>query len=48
MDVKEMLEKIIERGKQEDMYKLNDMLDELICELKEEIHELYEHYIMSL
>lgn len=48
MDVKEMLEKIIERGKQEDMYKLNDMLDELICELKEEKHELYEHYKMCL
>lgn len=48
MDVKEMLEKIIDNGRQDDMYKLNDMLDELICELKDTNHDLYEQYKMNL
>lgn len=48
MKIKKMLETIIERGKVEDMYKLNDMLDELICDLKEQKPKLYKEYKMEL
>lgn len=44
MEIKEMLQRIIEKGNREDMYKLNDMLDELICDLKEQKPKLYEEY----
>ena len=43
-----MLEVIINKGKTEDMYKLNDMLDELICDLKEKQPKLYKEYKMKL
>lgn len=43
-----MLEVIIDKGKTEDMYKLNDMLDELICDLKEKQPKLYKEYKMKL
>ena len=48
MKVKEMLAKIIEKGSIEDMYKLNDMLDELICDLKEQKPKLYKDYKTQL
>lgn len=48
MKIKEMLQIIIEKGKTEDMYKLNDMLDELICDLKEQKPKLYKEYKMKL
>lgn len=44
MKIKQMLTKIIENGNIEDMYKLNDMFDELICELKEQKPRLYKEY----
>lgn len=48
MKIKKMLEIIIDKGKTEDMYKLNDMLDELICDLKEQKPKLYKEYKMKL
>lgn len=48
MKIREMLGIIIERGKVEDMYKLNDMLEELICDLKEQKPKLYKEYKMKL
>lgn len=48
MKIKKMLEVIIDKGKTEDMYKLNDMLDELICDLKEKQPKLYKEYKMKL
>lgn len=48
MKVKEMLTKIIEKGNIEDMYKLNDMLDDLICDLKEQKPKLYKEYKKEL
>lgn len=48
MKIKEMLEQIIDRGDSQSMYKLNDMLDDLICDLKEEKPKLYEKYKMEL
>lgn len=44
MKIKEMLETIIDKGKTEDMYKLNEMLDNLICDLKQDNPELYQEY----
>ena len=48
MKIKEMLNVIIDKGKIEDMYELNDMLDELICDLKEQKPKLYEKYKTQL
>lgn len=48
MKIKKMLEVIIDKGKTEDMYKLNDMLDKLICDLKEKQPKLYKEYKMKL
>ena len=48
MKIKKMLEVIIDKGKTEDMYKLNDMLDERICDLKEKQPKLYKEYKMKL
>ena len=48
MKIKKMLEIIIDKGKSEDMYALNDMLDELICDLKEKQPKLYKEYKMKL
>lgn len=44
MKTKEYIEKIIENGKPEDMYKLNEMLDDLICDLKQDNPDLYKEY----
>ena len=43
-----MLTKIIDKGNIEDMYKLNEMLDELICDLKEQKPKLYKEYKKQL
>ena len=43
-----MLAKIIDKGNIEDMYKLNDMLDNLICDLKEQKPKLYKEYKKEL
>mgnify|MGYP000019427310 FL=1 len=48
MGVKEMLEKVIDKGKQEDMHKLNDMLKELICDLKIKDPKMYKEYKTEL
>lgn len=48
MKIKEMLAKIIDKGNIEDMYKLNEMLDELICDLKEQKPKLYKEYKKQL
>ena len=44
MKVKTMIEKIIEDGDSEKMYKLNDMLNELICDLKVHNPKMYHDY----
>ena len=48
MKIKEMLNVIIDKGKSDDMYKLNDMLNDLICDLKEQNPKLYQEYKMDL
>lgn len=48
MKIKEILDVIIEKGKTEDMYKLNYMLNDLICDLKEQNPELYHEYKKEL
>lgn len=48
MKIKEMLAKIIDKGNIEDIYKLNDMLDNLICDLKEQKPKLYKEYKKEL
>lgn len=44
MKIKEYISKIVSKGKQEDMECLSDMLDELICDLKEKNPKLYKKY----
>lgn len=48
MKIKEMLNVIIDKGNVKDMYKLNEMLNELICDLKEQNPRLYREYKMEL
>lgn len=48
MKIKEMIHKIIDSGNTEKMYKLNEMLDDLICDLKETDPEKYKEYKMCL
>lgn len=48
MKVREMLEVIIDRGRNEDMVKLNEMLNDLICDLKEQKPKLYKEYKKEL
>lgn len=48
MKIKKMLEVIIDKGRSEDMYALNDMMDELICDLKEKQPKLYKEYKTKL
>ena len=48
MKIKDTLKVIIDKGNIEDMYKLNDMMDELICDLKEENPKLYHEYKKDL
>lgn len=44
MKVREYIKKIVDNGKQEDMEELSNMLDDLICDLKEEKPKLYKKY----
>lgn len=44
MRIKETIEKIVDSGNKEKMYKLNDMLDELICDLKIKDPTMYHEY----
>ena len=44
MKVKEYIATIVKNGKQEDMNKLSDMLEEIICKTKEHHPDIYEHY----
>lgn len=48
MKIKEMLNVIIDKGNVKDMYKLNEMLNELICDLKEQNPRLYKEYKKEL
>lgn len=48
MKIREYIEKIIENGKREDMQTLSEMLDELICDLKEKNPKLYYKYKSEL
>lgn len=48
MKVKEILGVIIDKGKVEDMYKLNEMLNNLVCDLKEQKPKLYKEYKREL
>ena len=44
MKIRDYINKIVINGKQEDMEELSNMLDDLICELKEERPKLYKKY----
>lgn len=44
MKVKHYIDKIVSNGEHEHMEKLSEMLEDLICELKETNHEEYVHY----
>ena len=44
MKVKEYITTIVKNGKQEDMNKLSDMLEEVICKTKEHHPDIYEYY----
>lgn len=46
--IKEYIKKIVENGKQEDMEKLSDMLDEVIVALKKYDDNLYQKYYLCL
>lgn len=48
MKIREYISKIGENKKIEDMQKLGDMLTDIIYEMKESHHELYEKYKMEL
>lgn len=44
MKIRDYINKIVINGKQDDMEKLSNMLDDLICDLKEEKPKLYKKY----
>lgn len=44
MKIRDYINKIIINGKQDDMEELSDMLDDLICDLKEQKPKLYKKY----
>lgn len=44
MKIREYIGKIVAKGQKEDMEELSDMLDELICDLKEKNPKLYKKY----
>ncbi len=44
MKIRDYINKIIINGKQEDMEELSDMLDELICDLKDKEVKIYKKY----
>ena len=44
MKIREYIGKIVAKGQKEDMDELSEMLDELICDLKEKNPKLYKRY----
>lgn len=48
MKIRDYINKIIISGKQDDMEELSDMLDDLICDLKEQKPKLYKEYKREL
>lgn len=48
MKVREMIDYVIEKGSKDDMIKLNDMLNDLICDLKHNNPKLYHEYKTEL
>ena len=44
MKIRDYINKIVINGKQDDMEELSNMLDDLICDLKEEKPKLYKKY----
>lgn len=48
MKVREMIDRIIEEGNRDKMYKLNDMLNDLICDMKMDNPKLYHEYKKDL
>lgn len=44
MKTREMIDIIIDKGDSEDMYKLNDMFNDLICDLKTKDPKMYHEY----
>lgn len=44
MKIRDYINKIVINGKQDDMEELSDMLDDLICDLKEQKPKLYRKY----
>lgn len=48
MKAREYIEKIIEKGKPDDMRTLSYMLDDVICKIKDYDEECYEYYKMEL
>lgn len=44
MKIREYIGKIVSKGQKEDMEELSEMLDELICDLKEKNPKLYKKY----
>ena len=44
MKIREYIGKIVAKGQKEDMEELSEMLDELICDLKEKNPKLYKKY----
>lgn len=48
MKIRHYIDTIVEKGKQEDMEELSDMLTEIIESMKEHHHDKYEHYKMCL
>lgn len=48
MKIEEYINKIVDNNKQEDMEELSDMLEDVLCELKEYNHDKYKHYKMKL
>lgn len=48
MGVKHYIHRIMEEGKEENMHCLSEMMDDLICDLKESDPELYKQYACKL
>lgn len=48
MEIKKYIADIVENGNEEDMNKLHEMLEEVVCTLKEECPDMYNYYKMCL
>lgn len=44
MDIKKYIATIVQNGRSEDMKKMSDMLEEVVCKMKEYHPETYKHY----